>query len=82
MGGRAYKGLWPLEFVVLKKIVQLGFGRFCSISVSIQQLMLSLKSVLVLARQGDSWKCVGGGGWSSLVPGEGPVSPVTGGCSS
>lgn len=61
MGGRAYKGLWPLEFVVLKKIVQLGFGRFCSISVSIQQLMLSLKSVLVLARQGDSWKCVGGG---------------------
>lgn len=55
MDGRAYKGLWPLEFVVLEKIVQLGYGRFCSISVSIQRLMLSLKSVLLLARQGDSW---------------------------
>lgn len=55
MGGRDYKGLCPLEFVDLEKIVQLGCGHFCSISVSIQQLMLSLKSMLVLARQGDSW---------------------------
>lgn len=93
MAGLAYKGLWPLGFVDLEEIVQLGYGRLCSISVSIQ-LMLPLKSVLVLARQGDSWpkkwdsqshpssrhRLLGvclGG--SSLVPEEGPVFAVTGG---
>lgn len=97
MGGRAYKGLWPLEFVDLEKVVQLRCGHFCSISVSVQQLMLSLKSVLLLARQGDSWSKKWDSqshpsnghrllgvcwGGSSLVPEEGPVSAVTGGSSS
>lgn len=48
MDGSAFKRLWPLELVDLEKIAQLSCGHVYSISVSIQWLMLSLKSVLVL----------------------------------